>query len=506
MGLYTLALQLSMWIITPLHLVVMIVSIISWRNGNAKARYLVLAYGVVTLPALVSMLSFTGYINVSYAAAHSGMLSTVTMLVILSVAQAESISLLQRDKILALEHSENLKNAFLATISHELRTPINGIEGALELASDEEISPQVQDHLETAVESSHSLLKLVDNILSFSEAQADTLQQNDKDYHLLELLDKLQPTTKRDCEKKNLQLNWHVQDDVPRALHGDIFYLRQILQHLLDNAVKFTSHGSISLDVSLYQFQADQICFKISDTGIGIPRHQQHKIFEYFSQLDATFSRQYTGLGIGLAMCKELARLAGGKIILDSEREQGSHFSLIIPLQSAYGKVEYTAVQQQPKPAKENLDSEYKILVVEDNSVNQKVLKGMLQKLGACVVTADNGADGVAMLQHDKVDLVLMDCQMPIMDGFDATREIRTSTGINRDVPIIAVTANAMSGDKDRCLAAGMDDYLKKPVRSSQINEKLVQWLQHHQQARGTAFTQANDSNVDEHNSSGTAV
>ncbi len=360
----------------------------------------------------------------------------------------------------AAEAANRAKSEFLANMSHEIRTPMNGVIGMIDLALGTRRGTTHREYLETAKGSAHSLLHLIDDILDFSKIEANKLELETIPFTLRSQLTELAAPLKLRAETKGLQLTTDVHADVPDGLAGDPMRLRQILVNLVANAIKFTESGSVTLTVSLVPETAARIRFDVRDTGIGIPADKHRLIFEGFSQADGSTTRRFGGTGLGLSITARLVTLMGGTIALDSAAGQGSCFSVELPLRLA-------AIAASPAPdfTRVELTPGLRVLVAEDNLVNQLVARRMLERLGHKVVVVDNGVAAVAAYMRDRFDVVLMDVQMPEMDGLEATRQIRAiEAERGMHTPIVALTAHAMKGDRERCEAASMDGYAVKPI------------------------------------------
>jgi diguanylate cyclase (GGDEF)-like protein len=366
-----------------------------------------------------------------------------------------------------------LKADFAATVSHEIRTPLNGVIGTLDMLKAGRLDPEQKELLGLAWDSSQYLLELINNILDFSRLEAGRMAVDDSDFALQPLLDGILKIFQRQAAEKNVPLTAHIAPNVPTALRGDAARLRQVLINLLGNALKFTERGSINVSVERSS-DGRQLCFAIDDTGIGIAEDQQATIFDSFTQADTSTTRRYGGSGLGLAICKQIVHLLGGEIGVNSSAGQGSRFWFAIPCRTG------DALQPKPRqPSKHPSVGNARILIAEDNLTNQRVAAGMLRLLGCTCGIAKHGGEAVAQWQDGGWDLILMDCSMPEMDGFQATVAIRASeAGRGGHTPIIAMTANTQPSDIERCLAAGMDDHLAKPLTLETLAARLEHWLQ----------------------------
>ena len=325
--------------------------------------------------------------------------------------------------------------------------------------------------------SADSLLAIINDILDFSKIEAGKLDLELLDFSMRELLGDTIRSVQVIARKKNLALSFDVADGVPERIRGDPMRLRQILVNLLGNAMKFTEKGSVHVSVACETSATSVgnpvgLHFAVRDTGIGIPQEQQKHIFEPFRQADGSTSRKYGGTGLGLAICSHLTAVMGGRIWVESQPESGSvfHFTAILAWPEQKTAVPVAAGNiREPGPA-----GKLHILLVEDNAINQKLALRLLQHGGHSVVCANDGRQALAAFGREPFDLVLMDIQMPNMDGFEATAEIRRlEAAVSRHTPILALTANAMKGDRERCLAAGMDGYVAKPLRREKLFEAI---------------------------------
>jgi signal transduction histidine kinase/ActR/RegA family two-component response regulator len=381
---------------------------------------------------------------------------------------------LERTRDLALE-ATRAKSAFLATISHEIRTPMNGIIGLTTMLLETPLGADQEDVAKTILQSADSLLTIINDVLDFSKIEAGKLTIERADVNLRQITEDVIRLLGASARDKALALEARVDADVPPRLIGDPSRLRQVLLNLVGNAIKFTPHGEISVAVACRERRDRAVVIDVSvtDTGIGIAPEVQDRLFQAFTQVDASTTRRYGGTGLGLAICRQLVDLMGGAIGVDSAPDRGSRFWFTVPLE--YAADAPIALAMAPMVRRDDLTAPLMVLVVEDNPVNQKVATRMLEKLGHRVTLAHNGFEAVEATARTTYDLVLMDCQMPELDGYGAAARIRARE-TSHHVPIVAVTANVGVDDRERCLAAGMNDYLAKPLRLPELERVLARW------------------------------
>ena len=379
------------------------------------------------------------------------------------------------------ESAAKAKSEFLATMSHEIRTPMNGVIGMTSLLRDTPLSSEQKEYVETIRTSGEALLTIINDILDFSKIDAGKVELESIVFDVRTTIEESIALVADLANRKSLAIQVSIDSDIPAELAGDQGRLRQILLNLLSNALKFTEQGQIGISAAIERSDSLGVvlCFAVSDTGIGISADQEPLLFQSFSQADASTTRKFGGTGLGLAICRRLAQLMGGSVGMESEKGQGSRFWFTVRLsypakQTADRSNENSGVEQFPQDTGRKYNP--RVLVVEDNSTNQRVATLLLERMGYSAHVAANGLEAVDAVRKFSYDLILMDCLMPEMDGYMATKSIREMEADGPRIPIIALTANALSDNREKCLAAGMDDYLTKPLRVDVLSAKLAQW------------------------------
>jgi PAS domain S-box-containing protein len=393
-------------------------------------------------------------------------------------AEAEAVKReaeLKRAKTEA-ETANRAKSEFLAQMSHEVRTPMNGIIGMTDLLLDTPLTPDQLDLCECIRKSAEALLMVINDVLDLSKIEAGRMEIRASAFDLVGCLEQVHGLMKPQAAAKGLECAFHA-DGARRRVVGDAGRVRQIALNLLGNAIKFTDRGRVDLTLSSREGEGGSTVYRIAvkDTGIGIAADKLPRLFAKFTQVDSSPSRRHQGTGLGLAISRKLAELMGGTLTAASKEGEGSEFVLEIPLAGAAEERE--AAEAKATPAAQKLQARMRhILLAEDNAINQKLSVRLLEKLGCRVDLAANGREALAMAQAAPYEAIFMDCGMPEMDGYAAAREIRRRNTSGRRVPIIALTAHATTGAREECLRAGMDDYLAKPIRAAEIEAMLARW------------------------------
>lgn len=391
----------------------------------------------------------------------------------------------------AAEAASLAKSEFLAHMSHEIRTPLNGVLGMIDLVLPTELNDKQRKFLELAKMSGESLAALVNDILDFSKIEAGKLDIESITFDLRKVLEQVKDIQSLKANAKGLQVLCEVPAEVPALVQGDPSRVRQILINLINNAIKFTERGSVTVRAGVEEVGNEHLVvrFGVTDTGIGIPPDRMNRLFKSFSQVDGSTTRKYGGTGLGLAISKQLTELMGGQIGVESEAGKGTTFWFTVK----FGHAAEQALTETPTPeTPDRLEASppaacrlaARILIAEDNEVNQIVLSELLADEGYRYEIVNDGKQAVEAVLRNHFDMVLMDCQMPVMDGFEASRAIRQNEGTGRRIPIVALTANATKADRDRCLENGMDAHCTKPIEIDDLLKVIASLLSRSQPAQ----------------------
>jgi signal transduction histidine kinase len=364
----------------------------------------------------------------------------------------------------AAQAANHAKSAFLAMMSHELRTPMNGVLGMAHALDRTDLDARQRQYVETLLRSGGGLMAILNDILDLAKIESGRFDIHGRPFELRQAVDRASDLWAQAAREKGLEFVCEIDPAIPAWCAGDETRLRQILQNLLSNAVKFTTHGHIELTVR--PTPDGLITFQVSDTGLGIDEEAHAQLFQGFSQADSSISRRFGGTGLGLAISRELARLMGGDIEVESAVGAGSRFTLRLPLPAAEGTAE------QPAEATRTMaDQQLQVLVVDDNPTNQEVARALLEAIGALVATVSSGLEALASLEGQEFDVVLMDIHMPGMSGIETLEAIRA--GGHASLPVVALTADAMAGEQDRLLALGFNGYVSKPIEPAELVRAL---------------------------------
>lgn len=479
---YAMALRLATTLALTFTVVIFAAGILAWWRGLRVARYFIIAWSAFLLGGIVNTLMVLGLLPNVFLTMYASQIGSAIEVALLSLALADRINAMREQQAQTLydagqklevlnqqlAHSNKLKDEFLATLTHELRTPMNGVIGSLELMQTVEMDPELEQYQQTAAGSARDMMRMVNGILTLTELQAGKLKASSGTFSLRAVIEALRVQFEGNAASKSLDFKVDVLPTLPDRLHGDSAKLAQCLECLLDNAIKFTRVGGLALRVTGKPSTDNRLAlsFAVIDTGIGFTDLGEATMYQRFFQLDGSMTREYGGLGVGLAICRQLVELLGGKLTHRSEPGRGSRFQLDV-------EFELPVIEPVPEVASTQerirLPQDCTVLLVDDNSVNQLVMRGMLLKLGFRVRTADNAAAALACLQRESFDAVLIDCQLPAHDGASLCCQIHALPGCAH-LPVFML---ALQAERDLCATGVAIDYLSKPVKFEDLQSAL---------------------------------
>jgi len=469
---YALALRLATTLALTFTVVIFAAGILAWWRGLRVARYFIIAWSAFLLGGIVNTMMVLGLLPNVFLTMYASQIGSAIEVALLSLALADRINAMREQQAQTLfdagqklevlnqqlAHSNKLKDEFLATLTHELRTPMNGVIGSLELMQTVELDPELEQYQQTAAGSARDMMRMVNGILTLTELQAGKLKATPGSFSLRAVVEALRVQFEGNASSKSLDFKVDVLPTLPDRLNGDSAKLVQCLECLLDNAIKFTRVGGLALRVTGKPSTDNRLAlsFAVIDTGIGFTDLGEATLYQRFFQLDGSMTREYGGLGVGLAICRQLVELLGGKLTHRSEPGRGSRFQLDV-------EFELPAVEAAPTLVRDAIRApqDCTVLLVDDNSVNKLVMRGMLLKLGFRVRTADHSAAAIECLQREPFDAVLIDCQLPPLDGVSLCCQIHDLPGCAH-LPVFMI---AQGADREHCASGGVIDYLSKPVK-----------------------------------------
>lgn len=478
---YALALRLATTLALTFTVVIFAAGILAWWRGLRVARYFIIAWSAFLLGGIVNTLMVLGLLPNVFLTMYASQIGSAIEVALLSLALADRINAMREQQAQTLydagqklevlnqqlAHSNKLKDEFLATLTHELRTPMNGVIGSLELMQTIDLDPELEQYQQTAAGSARDMMRMVNGILTLTELQAGKLKVTPGSFSLRAVVEALRVQFEGNAASKSLDFKVEVLPILPDRLHGDGAKLAQCLECLLDNAIKFTRVGGLALRVTGRPSTDNRMAlsFAVIDTGIGFTDLGEATLYQRFFQLDGSMTREYGGLGVGLAICRQLVELLGGKLTHRSEPGCGSRFQLDVEFELPI----IEAAADQPARDCIRAPQDCTVLLVDDNSVNQLVMRGMLLKLGFRVRSADSGAAALDCLQRESFDAVLIDCQLPCHEGASLCCQIHALPGCAH-LPVFML---ALSADREQCAPGAAIDYLHKPVKFEDLQAAL---------------------------------
>jgi len=481
---YALALRLATALALTFTVVIFAAGIFAWLRGLRVARYFIIAWSAFLLGGIINTLMVLGYLPNVFLTMYSSQIGSAIEVALLSLALADRINAMREQQAQTLldagqklevlnqqlARSNQLKDEFLATLTHELRTPMNGVIGSLELMQTVEMDPELEQYQQTAAGSARDMMRMVNGILTLTELQAGKLTASPSAFSLRGVVEAMRVQFEGNATGKSLDFKVDVAPNVPDRLYGDSARLVQCLECLLDNAIKFTRVGGVALRVTGKTVKPNRLAltFAVIDTGIGFTDLGEATLYQRFFQLDGSMTREYGGLGIGLAICRQLIELLGGRLTHRSEPGRGSRFQLDVECDIQASEAPPLSFMTRELP-RVRLPQDCTVLLVDDNSINQLVMRGMLLKLGFRVRTADTGSAALDILQRDSFDAVLLDCQLPPLEGVSVCCQIRALPGCT-ELPLFVI---AQGVDRERCPTGALIDYLSKPVKFEDLQAAL---------------------------------